>query len=94
VAPGLHDTARQAFLEFQQILASQQSKTIKATPDDIRTDCFMIQYLYAPAEYLKHGMLVKGWDMQGKQKQLVDYKTIPMESSLFELPADYRRYSP
>ncbi len=94
VAPGLLDEVRQAMQEFNQVLTVQQLRTLESTPKEMRSGCFMIQYLYAPALHLQHGLPVREWDHNGKSRQLVDYKTMPLDDSLFELPAGFRQYSP
>ncbi len=94
VAPGLHDEVRQAMLEFKQVLAVRQSRTLESTPEEMRSDCFMIQYLYAPALHLQHGLPVREWEPNGKSRQLVDFKFMPIDDSLFDLPPGFRQYSP
>lgn len=94
VAPGLYDVVRQAQLEFSQVLAVQQSRVLERTPENMRTGCFMIQYLYAPARHLLSGLPVREWDKDGKTRQLLDLQTVPVDSGLFELPQGYRQYSP
>lgn len=94
VAPGLHDDVRQAQLEFKQVLAVQQSRVLDRTPRSMRSNCFMIQYLYAPARHLHTGLPVREWSEDGKRRQLLDFQTTLVESSLFELPTGYRQYSP
>ena len=94
VVPGLHDEVRQAFLEFKQILAVQQSRTLEATPVEMRTDCFMIQNLFAPGLHLLHGLPVHEWNKDGWSRQLIEFQTMPQDSALFDLPSGYRHYSP
>lgn len=94
VAPGLHDVVRQAQLEFSQVLAVQQSRVLERTPENMRTACFLIQYLYAPARHLLSGLPVREWDENGKTRQLLDFQTVPVDSDLFKLPEGYRQYSP
>ncbi len=94
VADGLYDDVRRAFLELQEVLAVQQTQLLERTPLELRTDCYLTRYVYAPARHLLYGLPVEEWDGEGRRRQLLDFGTEEVDAGMFELPADYSRYSP
>ncbi len=94
VVPGQHEAVRQSLLEFQQVLAVRQLKVLENMPEEMKTGCFMIQYLYAPARHLQYGLPVREWNKDSKVRQLLDLQTTSIDESLFVLPAGYKQYSP
>ncbi len=93
IVPGLDDGVSRALLEFAQVLAARQLKTLDNTPEEFRDGCFMTRYVYAPARDLSYGLPVEEWDVYGRRKNLVKPgEPIEVDDALFALPADYRRY--
>lgn len=90
VAPGLLEGEREVFLEFSQVLAAQQLRTLNNTPPELRTDCFLARYLYAHDFHFKAGMLIAEWSPQGERRELVDIEErVTVPASLFDIPDSY-----
>ncbi len=90
VLPGLLPDAREALLEFNRALAVQQVRLIDNTPEEFRTPCFLLRYLYATDFFLVHGLPLLDLDGQGDRRELVDYESgVKFDDSLFVVPDDY-----
>ncbi|MHB8454129.1 MAG: hypothetical protein ACYDDO_05400 [Acidiferrobacterales bacterium] len=93
-AAGLLPDAVAALRDYHQVLAGEQAVTESKTPASFRSDCDLANYVFLPAHYLDFGFPVRQTDSAGTTRQLVDYKIgSPLTPGLFDLPADYRRYS-
>ncbi|MCO6414043.1 MAG: hypothetical protein J5I92_14975 [Thiogranum sp.] len=90
VVPGLLDDVWPAFGEFQRVLAVQQQRTIQHTPEELRTSCFMANYLYATDFHLNSGIPLIEWDERQDRRELLSYEAdVELQDALFELPAAY-----
>lgn len=90
VVPGLLDDVWPAFGEFQRVLAVQQQRTILHTPDELRTSCFMANYLYATDFHLDRGIPLIEWGERQDRRELLSYDVdVELQDALFELPANY-----
>ncbi len=93
-AAGLLPDVVAALRDYHQVLAGEQAVTESKTPVSFRSDCDLANYVFLPAHYLEFGFPVRQTDSAGTTRQLVDYKIAsPLTPGLFNLPADYRRYS-
>jgi hypothetical protein len=94
VVPGLLDDVRQAFGEFQRVLAVQQARTVNSTEEEFRTPCFLADSVYFTDYHLGRGIPLLEWRADILNKELLDYETgVELPESLFELPKDYHYFS-
>ncbi len=93
-AAGMLPDAVAALRDYHRVLAGEQAVTESKTPASFRSDCDLANYVFLPTHYLDFGFPVRQIDSAGTTRQLVDYKiAAPVTPVLFDLPADYRRYS-
>lgn len=91
VLPGLLPDVRDAFLEFSGALALQQLRSLDNTPENLRTACFLLRYVYASDFYLLRGLPLVDLDGSGDRRELLDYQTgVKFADKLFQVPADYQ----
>ena len=94
VVPGMLEEARLALVEYHQALAGEQAANLEKTPPEYRTDCMLSELIFAPARYLEHGFPIHQSGTDGYMRSLVNYEVdLAYQAALFELPADYGRYS-
>jgi hypothetical protein len=90
VLPDFLPDVRGALLEFNRALAVQQLRSLDNTPEDFRTPCFLLRYLYATDFSLVHGLPLADLDGSGDRRELLDYQTgVHFEDELFKIPDDY-----
>lgn len=91
---GLLPEISSIMLEYQQVLAAQQQEILDATPVELQTPCFLMNYLYAPATYMSKGFPVRQWDVGGYRRSLEDVQQrIQVDAKLFGLPQSYSFFS-
>lgn len=91
---GLLEDERKAIEEFVLTLAGEQAANIDNTPEEMRSDCMMVNLIYSPNQHLQHGFPIQEWAYNGYNRALIDYKVDQVfDESLFEIPPDYREYS-
>jgi hypothetical protein len=93
-APGLLPDAVEALREFAQTLAGEQASTLAYTPKEMQAACMLANNVFLPTRHLEFGFPVRQEDMAGNERQLVNYdENRILSPTLFQLPADFRRYS-
>lgn len=84
--------ALQAMREFHETLAREQALSPAFTPDEFQSPCELANNVFAPARQLAHGFPIRYVDMNGRTRELADYRVgAEVSAALFELPASYRR---
>ncbi|HEB99198.1 MAG TPA: hypothetical protein ENJ05_06815 [Thiotrichales bacterium] len=92
VVPGLLPDVSQALAEYQQVLAARQFRDLDKTPPELRTPCFLANYVYGNERHLQHGLPIREAVTGGRMRVLMDYRAgAAMDEALFELPKGYRR---
>ncbi len=92
-AEGLLPQELAALHEYHAILAGEHAATVTAMPANLRTDCDLADEVFLPARHLAHGFPVRQRNGVGRVRELTDYQVnAKVESKLFELPVEYRRY--
>lgn len=77
---------------YQQVLSGQQVATLKNTPVEFHTPCFLIDQVYHTGDYYQLGLPVQITYSRGYVKLLRDFKEIKLDKKLFELPKKYEIY--
>ena len=80
--------------KYQQILSGQQVATLKNTPKEFHTPCFLLDQVYHTGEYYRLGLPVQIVHSRGYIKSLKDFKETSVSASLFLLPEGYSDYKP
>jgi len=83
----------QVFYQYQQVLSGQQVATLKNTPEELHTPCFLIDQIYHSGNYYKQGLPVHISYSRGYEKFLKDYKESEIEAGLFVKPEGYSEYT-
>jgi len=79
--------------KYQQVLSGQQVKTLKNTPEELQTPCFLIDQVYHSGDYYKIGLPVQISYSRDYVKFLKDYKKMEFDEDLFKLPESYKEYN-
>ena len=83
----------QVFYQYQQVLSGQQVATLKNTPEELHTPCFLIDQIYHSGNYYKQGLPVHISYSRGYEKFLKDYKESKIDVGLFVKPEGYSEYT-
>lgn len=78
--------------QYQRILSGQQVSTLKNTPLEFQTPCFLVDQVYHEGEYYKLGLPLQITFSRGYAKLLRNYKRADMSDALFALPKGYSEY--
>ena len=79
---------------YQQVLSGQQVATLKNTPKELQTPCFLVDQVYHTGDYYKLGLPVQVSYSRGYAKLLKDFKEQEVAVELFKLPESYSEYQP
>jgi len=79
--------------QYQQILSGQQVKTLKNTPEELHTPCFLIDQVYHSGDYFKIGLPIQISYSREYVKFLKNYKKVKFDATLFKLPASYKEFN-
>jgi len=94
VADGFLPEVTQALQDYQSVLAAQQQETLKSTPKELQTPCFLANYIYAPTVYISKGFPLEQWDEFGYHRSLSSVKDeVSVNQSAFTLPDGYEYFS-
>jgi hypothetical protein len=92
VLPGVMDEAVAAYAEYLQVLARQQAMAQPSIPAEFQDACDSAIHVYAPAALLHKGMILRAWDGQKRQQELLDFRRdLQLPESVFQLPEAYQR---
>ena len=83
----------QVLYEYQQVLTGQQVATLKNTPKEFHTPCFLVDQIYDSGDYYKVGLPVQIGYSRGYRKFLKDFKKSSFDMKLFVLPQGYSEFT-
>lgn len=89
---GVLEDVVHAIRDYLLTLAGEQIANLNKTPAEFRTDCMMSNLVYAPVKHLDYGLPLREWDYKGYVRELVNFKAIQVEPTLFALDPDYQIY--
>jgi len=78
--------------KYQQVLSGQQVATLKNTPKEFQTPCFLVDQVYHSGNYYKLGLPLRIQYSRGYVKLLKDFQQDEIDGVLFELPVSYKKY--
>jgi len=85
---------RDALAEFHRVLAGEQAAIAHDTPTDMLDACDLEHNVYRPDWYLQAGFPVRRDDLGGRVRVLREMQeNFDIAPGMFELPADFRRFS-
>lgn len=94
-AKDLMPQAVAALREYHLSIAGEHAAAMTNAPPEVKSDCDLANFVFAPTRYLEHGFPIRQQDFGGNVRQLVDFKrNLEIDPKLFDLPAGYRQYSP
>ena len=93
LVPGLLPGISKILKAYQGVVAGQQVKVLKTTPEEYQTTCFLYDQVYNDGTYYEKGLPIQEWHSNGKLRVLDSYKEIKVDSTLYDLPDGYREYS-
>ncbi|MET0002172.1 MAG: hypothetical protein DBP02_00955 [gamma proteobacterium symbiont of Ctena orbiculata] len=92
LAPGLMTEALMVYQDYLTLLANQHYLSLNAIPAEYRDPCEDAIHVFAPTLFLQKGLPVHVWDRKGNQQRLLNFSNQHrVDSSLFLLPAEYKR---
>jgi len=93
LVPGLLPEVTKILRQYQKVVVGQQAKTLKNTPEEYQTTCFIYNQIFNDGEYYLKGMPIQEWHSNGKKRVLTSYKKKDVDAKLFEHAEEYREYS-
>lgn len=81
------------FYQYQQVLSGQQVATLKNTPKEMHTPCFLVDQVYHSGDYYKLGLPIHIGYSRGYEKFLSGIKKGKFDMKLFEKPEKYSEYT-
>lgn len=95
VAEKLLPRASQAMQEYLTLLSGEHARILPAIPADMHEPCDLAQHIYAPTRQYSQGFPILERHKTGYSRTLLDYQEdYEPAKGLFDLPKDYRRYTP
>ena len=83
----------QVFYQYQKVLSGQQVATLKNTPEELHTPCFLVDQIYHAGQYYKEGLPIHVGYSRGYEKFLRSTKHEKIDVKLFLKPEKYAEYS-
>lgn len=78
---------------YQRVVSGQQVKMVDNKINDMQTACYYIDQIYNSGAYYEKGLPIQEWHSNQRSKILTSYKKIKVDSSVFDVPEDYRQFS-
>ena len=93
LVPDLLPEVTKILQKYQKVVTGQQAKSLKSTPEEYQTTCFIYNQVFNDGEYYAKGMPIQEWHSNGKKRILISYKKKDVNSEIFDHSEDYREYS-
>ena len=94
LVPGLMPEVAGSLQRFQQVVSANQVNSLDSTPEEFRSPCYLVGLVYNDGAYYSKGLPIQEWYSNGRRRQLVNYENVSVDETLFDIPSDYRQYSP
>lgn len=89
--PGLLDDAVEGIREFRRVLGRAQQATLGRIPNELQSDCDLVEFVFAPERMLGFGLPIRE-QRRGYRRFLVDFAAgTEVPDALFVVPAGYAR---
>ena len=93
LVPDLLPDVTKIMQKYQKVVTGQQAKSLKSTPEEYQTTCFIYNQVFNDGEYYAKGLPVLEWHSNGKKRILTSYKKKDVDSAIFDHSEAYREYS-
>ena len=93
LVPGLLPDVAETLQSFQKVVSGQQLMNLEATPEEFRTPCYLVDQVYNKGNYYSKGLPIQEWHSNERMRQLMNFEDVKVDSSTFDIPADYRQFS-
>jgi hypothetical protein len=93
LVPGLLPDVAKTLQAFQKAVSGQQLMNLEATPEEFRTPCYLVDQVYNKGDYFDKGLPIQEWHSNERMRQLMNYENVKVDSSIFDIPAEYRQFS-
>lgn len=93
LVPGLLPDVAKTLQAFQKLVSGQQLVNLEATPKEFQTPCYLVDQVYNKGNYYSKGLPIQEWHSNERMRQLMNYENVKVDSSIFEIPAEYRQFS-
>ncbi|MFC1589674.1 hypothetical protein ACFL3P_05350 [Pseudomonadota bacterium] len=93
LAEGLLPEVADILTAYHKMLAGQQSRLLKTTPEEYRTSCFLYDQVFNKGDYYRKGLPIQEWHSNGKTRLLMSYKKVKVDAELFQVEESYQQYS-
>lgn len=91
IADGLLPEVTSKLKRYQNVVSSQQLKTLSSVPAEYQTPCYLIDQIYNQGDYYDKGLPLREWHSNNRVRMLSTFAEVVVEQSLFLLPSDYKR---
>lgn len=78
--------------EYQTIMSGQQVSTLANTPEDLRTNCFLLDQVYHKGDYYHEGLPIQVTYSRDYSRILTNVQRQSLDAALFTLPENYKEY--
>jgi len=92
--PDVFSREQQLFQAYQTVLSGQSIASLKNTPKEYQTPCFLVDDIYNSGDYYQLGLPVNEWHARGYSRLLQDFGSAEVSPELFQLPKGYSEYQP
>lgn len=93
LVPGLLPDVAKTLHAYQKVVTGQQAKTLKNTPEEYQTTCFLYDQIFNDGEYYEKGLPIQEWHSNGKKRILTSYKKVEINPVIFDRSEEYKEYS-
>jgi len=80
--------------EYQTIMSGQQVSTLANTPQEMHTNCFLLDQVYHTGDYYKQGLPIQVTYSRDYTRILSNIEQQALDAALFKLPENYKEYQP
>ncbi len=94
LVPNVFKAELQIFKAYQLVLSGHQVNSVRNTPAEMRTPCFLIDQIYNTGRQYELGLPVQEWHSRGYVRILKDFKRQDLDERLFVLPKAYTQFKP
>lgn len=93
LVPGLLPEVSKSLQSFQQTISGQHINSLEKTPAEYQSPCYLVDQVYNKGDYYSKGFPIQEWHSNEKRRQLVNYGTVDVDATIFDIPDEYRQYS-
>jgi len=93
LVPGLLPEVSKSLQSFQKIISGQNVTSLEKTPEEYQTPCYLVDQVYNKGDYYSKGFPIQEWHSNEKRRQLMNYGTVDVDATIFDIPDEYRQYS-